>query len=182
MYDNLQDVQIIYSAKQLSTLIHIICRLLRVSGVGSSPQSRKTGKTVNHGTSFSIHFSESEEMSQDEKKFLCISDLLVTPDAENEKAKRATLARYAEEERERVKRRMGGFDWKTSIAWQELTAQFGNKLSHDELISIAELVSVHARLKLDRDAKRRKTVLIKWFQEHWMIIYPILGMIRLKET
>lgn len=125
------------------------------------------------------------EMSQEGKKFPSISDLLVNPGPakqyEEEKPPKKALPRYAEEERERVKRRISGFDWRHSIAWQELTAQFGARLTQSELISIAELVSAHIKLKLDRDAKRRKTVLIKWFQEHWIVIYPILGMISLND-
>ena len=128
----------------------------------------------------SLHHSKVLMSQEDGKKFPSISDLLASP--VTEKSKKSTSPRYAEEERERVKRRISGFDWRQSIAWQELTAQFGAKLTHTELISVAELVSSHIRLKLDRDAKRRKTVLIKWFQEHWMSIYPILGMISLNDS
>lgn len=124
-------------------------------------------------------------MSQKGKKFPSISDLLVNPgpakQCEEQNTPKKALPRYAEEERERVKRRISGFDWRHSIAWQELTALFGDRLTQNELISIAELVSAHIKLKLDRDAKRRKTVLIKWFQEHWIMIYPILGMISLND-
>jgi hypothetical protein len=35
-------------------------------------------------------------------------------------------------------------------------------------------------MKLDHDAKRRKTVLIKWFEENWTAIAPFLDYIVLE--
>jgi hypothetical protein len=35
---------------------------------------------------------------------------------------------------------------------------------------------------LDRDAKRRKSVLLKWFEENWNAIYPFLDYVVLEET
>lgn len=91
--------------------------------------------------------------------------------------KEKKVSTYAAEEKERVRRRVDGFDWRQSRVWLELTAHFGPKLNQDELISIAQLVSCHAHVKLDRDAKRRKVVLVKWFEEHWGVIRPLIGSI-----
>jgi hypothetical protein len=54
-------------------------------------------------------------------------------------------------------------------------------LKQEELVSIAELVAQRLRIKLDRDARRRKTVMIKWFDENWQFILPILRFVVLDE-
>jgi hypothetical protein len=50
-------------------------------------------------------------------------------------------------------------------------------LKQEELVSIAELVAQRLRIKLDRDARRRKTVMIKWFDENWLFILPVLRFV-----
>jgi predicted oxidoreductase len=59
---------------------------------------------------------------------------------------------------------------------------YGPKLSHDELVSIGALAANALQIKLDRDARRRKPVMIKWFEEHWIQIQPILWSIKLERT
>lgn len=81
------------------------------------------------------------------------------------------------DEKERVKKRIGGFNWKTSYVWKTLTSYFGGKVSHEELTSIAEILAVQSRVKLDRDARRRKAVLIKWYEENWGKISHFLQFI-----
>ena len=88
---------------------------------------------------------------------------------------------YVEKERERVKKRVDGFEWRDSEVWITLTAKFGPRLNHEELTSIAELIAGHADLKIDRDAKRRKVVLLKWFEEHWSIVRSLLPVIVLED-
>jgi hypothetical protein len=109
---------------------------------------------------------------------LPIGDLL----ADNAYLARSSYGSYAEEEKERVRRRVGAFDWKESKVWHGLTAHFGPKLNHEELISIAELIASHAKVKLDRDAKRRKIVLLKWFEENWLVVQPLLRVIVLDDA
>ena len=113
---------------------------------------------------------------------LSIDELLCRNEDKQELPQKSkVVSSYTVEERERVRRRVGGFDWKQSRVWRDLTAHFGPKVNHEELISIAELISKHANIKLDRDAKRRKVVLVKWFQEHWSMIQPLLGAIVLDD-
>jgi hypothetical protein len=69
---------------------------------------------------------------------------------------------------------MDGFHWKQSLVWAHLNYLYGPKLSQDELISIGELVAQMLQIKLDRDARRRKPVMIKWFEENWCKIQPLL--------
>jgi len=81
------------------------------------------------------------------------------------------------DERERVQRRVDGFDWQKSPAWIQLSRMYGPKLKQDELVSIAEVLAQKLQIRLDRDARRRKIVMIKWFEENWLQIYPILHRI-----
>ena len=77
-------------------------------------------------------------------------------------------------EKKRISARMSNFQPKECKAWKEITQKFGNNIKQQELLSIANVLSSSAKLKLDRDAKRRKTVLIKWFDENWEAIKPFL--------
>jgi hypothetical protein len=86
------------------------------------------------------------------------------------------------EECERVRRRTEGFNWKHSRAWGQLTSIYGMKLSQHELVSIGDLVAEKLEIKLDRDARRRKTVMIKWFEENWGLIQPLLHLVVLDRT
>ena len=85
-------------------------------------------------------------------------------------------------EKQRLDERMRGFTADDSMSWRGLCYHFQTpKLIHSELISIATLVAQVANIKLDRDAKRRKSVLLKWFEENWGAIYPNLGYIALED-
>ena len=84
-------------------------------------------------------------------------------------------------EKLRVFTRLKGFRAKESLVWTEITRRFGNEIKHGELLSIAEVVAANAGVQLDRDAKRRKSVLIKWFEENWFQISPYLNYVILED-
>jgi hypothetical protein len=42
-------------------------------------------------------------------------------------------------------------------------------------------VASSLKIKLDRDARRRKVVILKWFDENWAEIEPVLPLIILEE-
>ena len=88
----------------------------------------------------------------------------------------------AENERRRVEMRLNDFDYKNSDAWQIICERFGPGLTHNELLSIAQIIAFHARIRLDREAKRRKEVLIKWFQENIVTIIPFLQKMVLEDS
>ena len=44
---------------------------------------------------------------------------------------------------------------------------FGSHVSHRFLLDIANQLSQKLNISIDRDTKRRKLVLVKWFEEHW---------------
>lgn len=78
-------------------------------------------------------------------------------------------------ERYRVIRRLGKFDYKKCSTYKKLMEIFGAKRSKQELLSLAICLCVKIpSLKLDREAKRRKSVLIKWFHDNFDIIEPQL--------
>lgn len=85
-------------------------------------------------------------------------------------------------EKERIADRLNGFNPKDNIAWREITNRFGNNIKQPELLSIAQVLASSANIKLDRDAKRRKTVLIKWFLENWSAIQPFLDFVVLEDA
>lgn len=84
-------------------------------------------------------------------------------------------------EKIRVRARLNGFIAMESMIWNEIKRRFGDNIRHGELLSIAEVVAQYSGVFLDRDAKRRKTVLIKWFQENWARIAPFLSCVVLED-
>jgi hypothetical protein len=80
---------------------------------------------------------------------------------------------------ERVLQRTRGWTWQRSHAWAQLTLAYGPKVTQEELVSLAELISRQLRIRLDRDARRRKSVMIMWFEENWWQIWPWLRYLTL---
>ena len=103
-----------------------------------------------------------------------------TQDQKPKKPVSKVLSEQISEERERVQRRIDGFNWRKSAVWKQLSCRFGPKLNQEELVSVAELLCEKLNIKLDRDARRRKVVIIKWFEEHCVQIQPMLAMISLE--
>lgn len=81
----------------------------------------------------------------------------------------------------RVNMRLSNFDVKNSNIVAELYKRFGSDIRHKELLAVADVVSQKAEIKIDRDAKRRKKVLFKWFEENWELIHPLLDFVVLEE-
>jgi hypothetical protein len=42
------------------------------------------------------------------------------------------------------------------------------------------LMAEHLNLRVDRDARRRKIVMLKWFEENWLKVEPLLAHIVLE--
>ncbi|MDR1031543.1 MAG: hypothetical protein LBL30_00230 [Holosporales bacterium] len=85
-------------------------------------------------------------------------------------------------QKEKVARRLGGFDARSSNAWRELNQRFEN-VSHRELLSIAYIVSQMTEIPgPDREARRSEAVLVKWFDENCAVIQPCLDLIALTSS
>ena len=74
----------------------------------------------------------------------------------------------------RVAARLGNFDWKSSNVWIEIKNHFNTSISHSDLKKLSLLLADDARIIPDRDAKRRKSVMIKWMEENWNKLSPFL--------
>ena len=85
-------------------------------------------------------------------------------------------------EKKRISNRLSGFNAKDNIAWKEITRRFGSNIKQPELLSIAQAIANCANIRLDRDAKRRKSVLIKWFNENWNSICSYLNYVVLEDS
>ena len=92
------------------------------------------------------------------------------------------ISEVANKEKRRIAQRLQGFNPKDNPAWYHITQKFGSNIKQPELLSIAEVCANSAGIKLDRDAKRRKSVLIKWFEENWPRIQPFLNFVVLEDT
>jgi hypothetical protein len=85
-------------------------------------------------------------------------------------------------EKQRIASRLDGFSPKDTPAWREITRRFGANIKQPELVSIASVLAQSTNIKLDRDAKRRKAVLIKWFEENWTTVAPFLDHVVLEHA
>jgi hypothetical protein len=75
-----------------------------------------------------------------------------------------------------------GFDASQSIAWREIRTRFGDSLVQTELLSLAQVICSEIGIQVDREAKRRKEVLIKWFDENYSAIRGILSKIEMEDV
>lgn len=82
-------------------------------------------------------------------------------------------------EQDRIRDRLQEFDYKSSRAWKELEKQQWHERSQKELVSIAQVIAKHCNIDLDRESKRRKEVLIKWFDDHLDQILPCFSQIEI---
>ena len=82
---------------------------------------------------------------------------------------------------ERVGNRLAGFSWKNANSWKQISKLFGDDIKQITLRNIAEDLSHKLDVHLDRDAKRRKCVLIKWFDENWNRISSLIENYSIKQ-
>ena len=74
-------------------------------------------------------------------------------------------------EKDRVKQKLAGFDVQQSPACIYISNHFGTDIRQQALCELAKKISKKRQIILDRDSKRRKTVLLKWFHDHWSLIH-----------
>lgn len=79
-----------------------------------------------------------------------------------------------------VERQVDGFDPENTIAWKTIQLKFSTGIRHPELLSIAYILEKIGHLpKITRTCRRSYVVLIKWFNENWTEIEPLLNRIQL---
>lgn len=119
------------------------------------------------------------DRDQIKEKLIKLEKLLKNKQSPNDKSFNDETVRHSqtEIERKRVDKRLKGFVFKESKAWKLICSHYGSNLNQVELLSIAEVIGQELSIKVDREAKRRKEVLIKWFEENIDKIEPILERI-----
>lgn len=89
------------------------------------------------------------------------------------------IARQTSAEKERVRQKLATFDQKTSPACIAIMQQFGAEVRQQCLCQIAKYLARKKQIVLDRDSKRRKGVLMKWFHDHWKVLEPEMSMFKI---
>jgi hypothetical protein len=97
--------------------------------------------------------------------------------------KRPKVERGTGDQAKKVLARLGGFDAESCAVIRELRAIFSAGVTNEELRSIARLLCEKCpnKLRLDRDARRDGRVLIKWYQENWAVLSPLLKNVELRD-
>ena len=80
------------------------------------------------------------------------------------------VAQETSTEKDRVKQKLAGFDPRESPACIFINNHFGSDIHQQTLCEFAKKIAKKRQIILDRDSKRRKTVLLKWFHDHWDVI------------
>ncbi|KAK8889745.1 hypothetical protein M9Y10_034499 [Tritrichomonas musculus] len=94
--------------------------------------------------------------------------------------KNEELIKQTESERNKLTDRMSNFDFANSPAWMMIKKKGWDNLNHKELLSIASVIANKCNITLDREAKRRKPILVKWFDENLSAILPAVDFIQLE--
>ncbi|OHS94985.1 hypothetical protein TRFO_38795 [Tritrichomonas foetus] len=83
----------------------------------------------------------------------------------------------AKNERERIKMIIRDFNYKQSKAWHSFEQIKWDKMNHKELVCIAQVLEKELNVVLDRESKRRKEVLVNWFDRNWEVLQPYINCI-----
>ena len=65
------------------------------------------------------------------------------------------------------------FDPENSQAVKKLTERFGRR-TQSELLSLAQIISEHTEIKLYRESKRRRNLLLAWYEQNFDTIWPFI--------
>ena len=78
------------------------------------------------------------------------------------------------DDKEKVKAILGDFDPNKSEAWLTLEECFGVNVKQPPLLEIAKIIGQHVHINVNRNARRRKSVLIKWYHDNWNALKPYI--------
>jgi hypothetical protein len=79
-----------------------------------------------------------------------------------------------ERDRAFVQENLKDFEPMTSKAWKFLEARFGPEISKPRLVSLGCILALHLNIPLVREYKRRKGMMIKWFDDNFDCIQPFI--------
>lgn len=164
--------------------------------MSSDQQNDKINKALNSIKEISIKYPDNTNLLKE--KLIKLLNVLKYPDRNQAQLdpssaqSSSSLAEYPrtqnESERKKIDERLRGFSLNESAAWKDICDRFGPNLNQTELLSIAEVLCYEVNhsqrnfpLKVDREAKRRKEVLIKWFDENYVDLQPHLKTIVLED-
>jgi hypothetical protein len=83
-------------------------------------------------------------------------------------------------ERQCLQTRLKGFHKLTSPSYQAFQERGLSDRRFPEIVSIIEVLADYANLPMDRECKRRKSVLFGWADRQWHILEPLLPLISLE--
>lgn len=139
-----------------------------LQAVKNNPEKSETVITYLDELYNQIQAQLKDSSQSDNKNFLSQMQILTGGDITGEKI--------------RIALRLSGFDPKNSFVANEISRRFGPNIKQAELYNIAQCIADYAKLNIDRDAKRRKSVLLKWFEEHWQNVSPYLDYVVLEDA
>jgi hypothetical protein len=83
-------------------------------------------------------------------------------------------------ERSQIDDRIKDFDLLTSLPYRRFHQLGWDTMKFPELASVCEILAKEVGVAIDREAKRRKTVLYKWVADNWAALEPHIDCITLK--
>jgi hypothetical protein len=84
------------------------------------------------------------------------------------------------QEREIIADRVRDFCCDDSRPWKFFVERGWHQLSMKEYVGIGQVLACEANLEIDREAKRKKPVLLKWMDDNWDTLSPLLMHLRLE--
>lgn len=85
------------------------------------------------------------------------------------------------DDKAKVRQILSDFDPNKSEAWKTITDLFGHNIKQPPLLEIARIVAEHVGIAVTRQARRRKSVLIKWYDDNWSYIKPYINYFDVNE-
>jgi hypothetical protein len=78
----------------------------------------------------------------------------------------------------------GDFEYKQCLAWREISSRFGERIKIAHLRSLAAVLSSFFPsdlVRLSRNESRRLSLIVKWYDQHWVIISQVLPFVSLTD-
>jgi hypothetical protein len=90
------------------------------------------------------------------------------------------FSRSRAQERQIIESRTRNFNWNSSAPWLFFVRQGWTDRTFPEMIGIAQIMADGTGIELDREAKRRKSILFQWMDQHWHVLQPIANTMKIQ--